>query len=803
MDLSKIRITSSIACMVILLGNQMCSIENENGGVFKRDIDFNNNWKFKRCDAPEDTIEIYKTVDYNAETWERVTLPHAPRLEPLVVNDQWQGVCWYRKNFSIAQRYEGQKIYIEFEGAMQIADVWINGSYKTTHYGGYLPFTVDVTDNIFYDKENVIAVRLDNRDNPEVPPGKPLEELDFCLYGGLYRNVKLHITDRLHITDAVHADRVAGGGVFVRYPVVNNKQAQIWVQTHVINENDTEKKCKLVTKLYDDQNDLVAEKIEERVHLESLEDRHITQTVDVRDPELWHPYAPYLYKLHSIILHDNKVVDRVVTPIGIRDISFDTADGFRINGEKFYLRGTNRHQEYPYVGYALSDNAHYRDALIIKQAGFDFVRLSHYPHAEAFMDACDKLGILVMDAIPGWQFFGNEVFQQRSYQDCRDMIRRDRNHPSVILWEVSLNESDMTREFMENAHRIAHAEYPGEQCYTAGWLDHVYDIFIPARQHARAPQYWKDYHNSKPMLIAEYGDWEYYAQDAGCNQSEYKKLTPEERNSRQLRGDGEKRLLQQALNYQEAFNDNLASPAVGCANWLIFDYNRGYAPDIEASGIMDIFRIPKFAYYFYKSQRPPDIATGLPLGASPLIYIADYWTEDSDPYIKVFSNCEKVTLFVNGRAVATRNPDDGRYSDNLRYPPFTFRIDKFDPGEIKAIGFIDGKQVASHTIMTPSTPKKIRLTAACNGVRPEAGEKDVFFVYAAIIDENKRVVPTASDSVTFNIKGPGRLIGQNPIAAEAGVASILVETTGAKGRVEIGAEGPALLTPEKAIIRVD
>jgi beta-galactosidase len=474
-----------------------------------------------------------------------------------------------------------------------------------------------------------------------------------------------------------------------------------------------------------------------------------------------------------------------------------------INGEKFYLRGTNRHQEYPYIGYALSNNSHHRDALKLKQAGFDFVRLSHYPHAEAFMNACDELGILVMDSIPGWQFFGNDIFQQRSFQDCRDMIRRDRNHPSVILWEVSLNESGMTKDFMEKTHRIAHEEYPGDQNYTCGWQDYAYDVFIPARQHAKAPDYWKKYNENKPLFIAEYGDWEYYAQDAGFNQAGFKNLSPEERTSRQLRGFGEKRLLQQALNYQEASNDNLASPAAGCANWLIFDYNRGYANDIEASGIMDIFRIPKFAYYFFKSQRLPEAWTNLSTESGPTLHIANYWTENSDLLVKVFSNCQRVALSLNGKELAAQNPDRDVYSSNLKYPPFTFKIDRFQAGELEAIGFIAGKRVASHKVTTPLKPHTIRLAAECDKIKPAAGKKDVFFVHASILDRNGTLVPTASNSVLFELSGPAWLIGRNPIDAEAGIASILVETPGKKGVVEIGATSPGLSISEKIDIKVD
>jgi beta-galactosidase len=796
-------VSTLIFIVVIILSSHLRANDKKNGALFKRDINFNDDWKFKRCEPAENTIEIFKEIDYDDAAWETVSLPHTPRIEPLVVNDQWQGICWYRKSFALESFHRGRKIFIEFEAAMQIAEVWVNGKHKITHYGGYLPFTIDITNEVFFDKKNLIAVRLDNRDNPEVPPGKPLKELDFCMYGGLYRNVKMHITDKLHITDAVYANQAAGGGIFVQYPLVKKDLAQIWIQTHVINENDETKTFKVVSRLFDDKNKLIAEKASTEIGLESLEDKHVVQTMEVRRPKLWHPNSPDLYALHSLVFQDGKLVDRVVTRIGIRHISFSATEGFKINGEKFYLRGTNRHQEYPYLGYALSNNAHYRDALKIKQAGFDFVRLSHYPHAEAFMNACDELGILVMDSIPGWQFFGNDIFQQRSFQDCRDMIRRDRNHPSVILWEVSLNESGMTKAFMEKAHRIAHEEYPGDQCHTCGWQDYAYDVFIPARQHAKAPDYWKKYSKSKPLFIAEYGDWEYYAQDAGFNQAQFKNLSPDERNSRQLRSHGEKRLLQQALNYQEAFDDNLASPAAGCANWLIFDYNRGYADDIEASGIMDIFRIPKFAYYFFKSQRPPEASPNHQTAASPTLFIADHWMENSDLSVKIFSNCQTVTLLSNGKKIATQNSDRDAYSKNLRYPPFTFKMDGFQAGALEAIGLIGGKPVASHKVKTSLEPHRLRLTDGCDGVEPQAGNKDVIFVYASVVDENGTLVPTAANTVTFALSGPARLIGQNPMAAEAGIASILVETQGEEGIVEITAASPGLPVLKRIAIKVD
>ncbi len=277
---------------------------------------------------------------------------------------------------------------------------------------------------------------------------------------------------------------------------------------------------------------------------------------------------------------------------------------------------------------------------------------------------------------------------------------------------------------------------------------------------------------------------------------------PEERDSRQLRIHGEKRLLQQALNFQEAFNDNLASPAIGCANWLIFDYNRGYANDIEASGIMDIFRIPKFALYFYRSQRPPDAFLNFLVESGPMVFIADYWIENSDLFVKVFSNCQKITLLLKGEEITTQYPDNHINSSNLRYPPFTFKVDRFQAGELEAIGFIEDKKVATHTVTTPLKPYYLRLTMASGGINPEMYKKDVFFVYASIIDENRTLVSTVSNSVTFELTGPGRLIGHNPIEAEAGIASIVVETHGKAGIVEIGASSPGLVTIEPIKITI-
>ena len=753
---------------------------------------FNSNWEFVKDIDAINSGRLLSTANDTKTNWRKISLPHTANIEQVEkVKEQWQGTCFYRKFFTISALNKGKHIAIQFDGAMHEADVYLNGKHIYKHLGGFLPFYIDISNAVLLGKQNCLLVKLNNQDNPVIPPAKPIKDLDFNYYGGIYRNAWLIIKNKVYISNAQQADRIAGGGILVHDEQVSEKEATVVIKTDVNNDFDQQKKAQVKITLTDKAGNVVSSLLSNEQVIKSKSFESFTENIKVNNPKLWSPEHPDLYRIRVQVIQNGVTVDEQVFNTGIKTFKFE-AGGFYLNGKKFVIVGTNRHQEYPYIGYALSDNAQYRDALKIKEAGFNFVRCSHYPPSPAYLDACDELGLLVMDAIPGWQFFGGHDFQENSFQNIRDMVRRDRNHAAVVLWEASLNETDMSDAYMDAAHKIVHEELPFTDVFTTGWKDYAFEVFNPARQHMKAPDYWKKYNKNKPLLIAEYGDWEYYAQNAGFNQTEYQNLTKEEKSSRQVRGYGQERLLQQALNFQEAHNDNFNGHIVGDVNWLMFDYKRGYATDLETSGVMDIFRIPKFSYYFFQSQREVK-------DSKPMLFIANYWNDPADNTVKIYSNCSEVELKLNGNVVARQKPDTGKNVNNLAHPPFTFHVPQYQAGTLQATGYINGKNVVISTSTTPGKPYKIVLKADYSDSPFKAGCKDAVFVYAYVVDNQGVTVPDANNLVQFSVTGGASIVGDKINKAEAGIAPLLIMGGDKPGNVNIQANSDGLMSGELSV----
>jgi beta-galactosidase len=779
-----------LLCILLIIG---CLIKTKAQLKTPSTTGFNANWEFVKDIDTTNSAQLLSNTSTPKINWEKISLPHTAHIEPVKkVIEQWQGTCFYRKYFTVPTANKGKHIAVKFDAAMHEADVYLNGKHVYKHLGGFLPFYIDISDHVLFGKSNCILVKLNNQDNPDIPPAKPIKDLDYNYYGGIYRNAWLIIKNKIYINDAVQAGHENGGGILLHDEEVSDKLARVVVKTEVNNDFDRQKTVSVKISLTDKTGKTVATSLTGKQLLKANSFGSFTQNLTVNDPKLWSPTHPDLYNVLVQVLENGKTIDEQKFNTGIKTIKFE-ASGFYLNSEKFKIVGTNRHQEYPYIGYALSDNAQYRDAWKIKNAGYNFVRCSHYPPSPAFLDACDELGILVMDAIPGWQFFGGHTFQENSFQNIHDMIRRDRNHAAIVLWEASLNETDMSKPYMDTANNIVHRELPFKDVFSTGWEDYAFDVFNPARQHLKAPDYWKKYNKNKPLLIAEYGDWEYYAQNAGFNQTEYQNLTKEEKSSRQVRGYGQERLLQQALNYQEAHNDNFNGNIVGDVNWLIFDYKRGYATDLEMSGVMDIFRIPKFAYYFYESQRNVD-------ESQPMLFIANYWNDPTDTAVKIYSNCDEVELKLNGTLIARQKPDTGINTNNLKHPPFTFKVAKYQPGSLQATGYINGRKMITSTSAKPGKPYKIVLKADYSGKPFKAGANDVLFIYAYVTDKNGITVSDATNLLKFSVNGSAKIIGDKTGNAEAGITPALIMGMDKPGKVLIKVTGDQLVSGNLSVI---
>lgn len=761
-------------------------------------LNFNNDWGFYRGD-----IVGAETIDYDDQVFANITIPHTMRLEKKHANGGlavYQGKGWYRRYFTVDEMYRGNTINIDFEGVMIDSEIYLNGEKVYTRNGGYVGFSVEITDKVKFGETNVIAVKVSSNDSPDSPPGKPVANLDFHYYGGIYRDVTMRITNNLHISDALQADKTASGGVFVTYPEVSKAFAKINVKTHVVNKNHTSADTKVVSKLVDKEGNTVAQGEADAASIPACEDKQFNQDLTVTNPNLWHPDSPYLYSLVSEVFIGLTLVDSVTTKIGIRTIEYKE-DGFYINGERLYLRGANRHQAYQNIGDAAPNAMQYRDAMQIKENGFNAVRATHYPNDPAFLDACDELGLLVIECQPGWQNFTNsEKFYDLTLRDTREMIRRDRNRPSVILWETSLNETGYSAAWAKEATEIAHAEYPGNQMYTAadyGLQGSFYDVnykVVDTNWEADLSK-WTDFDPNKPFFTREWGDFE--------------------ESSKALRKEGEDAMMTQILTRQRYLNGDGYSDWGGldaCDRiggyflWSWNDYARGSTTKTLGSGTVDIDRYEKYDYYWFQSmQSARDTVYG------PMVFIASTYSPTSSLNINVFSNCDSVKLYQNHELVKEITREEALKSvPNIAKkggsPIFTFTLDQFAAGEIRADAILDGNVVKMYTVKTPVQAAGIEIEVRERGIMPVADGSDLIPVYFKVVDKNGTVVPNYEGKMKISVTGKGELVGKNierigveEQSVEGGIGFAFVRTADVSGNINIHATAEGLNAGVKTV----
>lgn len=757
-------------------------------------------WRFHKG-----AMEGAETKEFNDKDWTVVSLPDGIEYLPTEASGciNYQGEVWYRKHFTPDAVLKGKKLFLHFEAIMGKSKVFVNGKLLTEHFGGYLPVIVDVTDVLDWNGDNVIAVWADNSDDPSYPPGKAQDVLDYTYFGGIYRDCWLIAHNNVFITDPNYENEVAGGGLFVAFGKVSDALAEVQLKIHVRNATKNPFSGQVEYMLLQPDGTEVA-RLSDKIQVKAGRATTVSDRMPVKQPMLWTPSTPTLYNLLVRVLDkEGNVIDGYRRRIGIRSIEFKGKDGFYLNGRPYGkpLIGANRHQDFAVVGNAVANSIHWRDAKKLKDVGMEIIRNAHCPQDPAFMDACDELGLFVIVNTPGWQFWNDAPeFAQRVYSDIRNVVRRDRNHPSVWLWEPILNETWYPADFAKNPRDIVDAEYPYPYCYSGSDSE--------ARGHENFPVYFAHPANMQDASKEIDPTKTYFTREWGDNVDDWSSHNSP---SRVARNWGEQPMRVQAQHYACPYYPVTSydvlykqSPQhVGGCLWHSFDHQRGYHPDPFYGGLMDVFRQPKYSYYMFMAQRPA-VKNDRNAGSGPMVYIAHEMTPFSGKDVTVYSNCDEVRLTFNkGGKTYTYKKDKNRPgmpSPVITFPDvYDFMVDKAfsrtqkqDDVYLLAEGLIDGKVVATHKVVPARRPEKILLWMDNEGTDLKADGSDFVTVVAAVADKNGNIKRLNNYNICFSIEGEGRLLGgpgvlANPVPVKWGTAPVLVQSTLKPGKIRITA----------------
>jgi len=755
---------------------------------------FNAAWRFHLGD-----IAGAEAKDFDDQSWEVVSTPHTVQLMPAEASGcrNYQGIAWYRKHFRLPAECKGRNVTLHFEAIMGKQTLYVNGKKVKDHEGGYLPVTLNLTAlGCSAGDDVIVAIKTDNSDDKTYPPGKKQMTLDFAYHGGIYRDVWLIAKNKVAITDAVEEAKVAGGGLFVHYANISENSAEVFINTEVRNSDSRPHTVTIENALPDARLYRTT-----KVTLKPGETRTVTQHFTVKNPQLWSPETPYLYTLATRILEGKRSVDGGITHIGIRSFEFVRTDdakgrqpGFYLNGKRYHqLVGANRHQDFAYVGNALPNSQQWRDAKRLRNAGFTIIRTAHYPQDPSFMDACDELGLFIIVATPGWQYWNKEPgWDKKVHENTRAIIRRDRNHPSVLMWEPILNETRYPEQFALEALQITKDEYPypyrpvaAADMHSAGVAEN-YDVLYgwPGDDYKIAEGTLlmpNGYRPKQPIFTREFGelvdDW--YAHN---------------NLNRASRSWGERPMLTQALSLLNSTNElyKTTGQFIGGCQWHPFDHQRGYHPDPYWGGIYDAFRQPKTALDMFRGRL-------VPASEEPVIAIAHEMTQFSEADITIFSNCDSVRLTMyDGEHCWTEPVTNGKsvFKDAWNFfeaRDWSYTRRNWQQVKMVAEGIIGGKVVCREEKMPSRRSTKLQLRVDEMGKQLVADGSDFIVVICEVTDDLGHVRRLAKENICFSIEGEGEIIGEasihaNPRAVEWGSAPVLIRSTRKAGKIKIKAE---------------
>lgn len=684
----------------------------------------NSGWTFNYFPA-ESADKGCEGVSFDDSRWPVVSIPHTwstyettGELHPFIRNASekdnpywWNGWGWYRKHFSVNDDHPDRKIFIEFEGVQKYCKVWINGVYLGDHMGGYGSFDFDLTPHV-KKGDNVIAVAVSNRrdDSFRIPP---MTAGNFNVYGGIYRDVTISVKNRVYIP--MQGSAAHEGGTFITTPGVTAASGTARVQTWVKNDKTEATDCILTTMMYDPDGKLV-QAYKAIANIKPGELYRFDQTMKpVRNPKLWSSDNPYLYSIVSEVSDGKTVTDSYKSTFGFRWFRWDYNENFLyLNGEKTILHGGNRHQEYPWLGDAIpkwiTEMDFFDMAVNMK---YNFMRTAHYPNDRLVYDLTDKYGIIVDEEVPNIKNldFSPEVQKQQLVE----MIRRDRNHPSILFWSMG-NETN----------KAVDSKFAIEEDTTR---------ILTARRVNNGSQGTHAKHNDDNLHIEHL----LRCNIRGWYNTDVKNLEPED--------------VQHSGTEEHQFNKLIESGNLGTGNlctWLYEDHgaDREYLNSpmlhVNPKGYVDVYRIPKYSYYLWQAN----YATEPMVFILPHFWRRQYAGEKKD--ITVVSNCENIELMVNGVSKGVL------VTDKSNFNAVVFKDITVEDGAIEAKGTMHGKTV-SHELKMAGTPARIVLTT--QQAKLPADRASVAIVMADIVDSRGNHVYGATNTLRWNVTGPAKLVG--------------------------------------------